>query len=356
MPSPTDAGTSGLVLVTGAPGWLGTRLVESLVRGLPDVAELAQPAPRAGVRCLVLPGADSSELDALGVTTVRGDLTDAVSVRRFVDGGGGATIFHCAGVIHPSRVREFDAVNAGGTERLLDAASAAGVRRFVHVSSNSPFGANPTPNDVFTEEAPYNPYMGYGRSKMQGEQAVWTASGAGRLETVIIRAPWFYGPGQPPRQTTFFTMIRTGKFPLVGSGRNRRSMAYVDNLCQGLLLAERRPHARGQAYWIADERPYSMTEILDTVERVMERDFGMRVAHRRLQLPSVASDVARVADRTLQAMGVYQQKLHVLSEMNLTIACSVDKARQQLGYRPTVALEEGMRRSLEWVLARGITV
>jgi nucleoside-diphosphate-sugar epimerase len=126
------------------------------------------------------------------------------------------------------------------------------VRRFVHVSSNSPIGVNASPSEVFDENAPYAPYMHYGRSKMLAEQAV---KAAGDLETVIIRPPWFYGPNQPARQTTFFTMIRTGKVPLVGSGENRRSMAYVDNICQGLLLCESVPAARGQTYWIADRRP-----------------------------------------------------------------------------------------------------
>ena len=357
MNIPLDASVSGVALVTGASGWLGTRLVESLVRGLPEVPALAEPLQRAGVRCLMPAGSDCTELAALpGVVCVPGDLTASATLRRFVEEARGATVFHCAGVIHPRRVAEFEAVNAAGTRQLLEAAADAGVRRFVHVSSNSPFGANPTREHRFTEDAEYHPYMGYGRSKMAGEQAVRQAGAGGRLETVIVRAPWFYGPGQPPRQTQFFTMIRKGAFPLVGDGGNLRSMAYVDNLCQGLLLSERADGARGEAFWIADERPYSMNEILETVENVMERDFGIPVTRKRLRLPSIASDIARVADRMLQAVGLYEQKIHVLSEMNLTIACSVDKARQQLGYRPTVSLEEGMRRSLAWVLARGITV
>jgi nucleoside-diphosphate-sugar epimerase len=133
-------------------------------------------------------------------------------------------------------------------------------------------------------------------------------------------------------------------------------MAYVDNLCRGLRLAAGTEHSRGDAFWIADARPYTMNEIVDTVERVMERDFNIPVAHKRMRLPGVVSDVARIADRALQATGLYDQKVHVLSEMNLTIACSIEKARQQLGYHPEVELEEGMRRSLEWVLARGMTV
>jgi len=357
MNTPLDSTASRVTLVTGAPGWLGTRLVESLVRGLPEVPALAQPLQRAEIRCLVRAGADTTELAALpGVVCVPGDLSSPDTLQRFVKGGHGATLFHCAGVIHPSRLSEFEVVNAAGTRHLLDAAAQAGVRRFIHVSSNSPFGANPDREHLFTEDAPYRPYMGYGRSKMEGEQAVWQASAAGRLETVIVRAPWFYGPGQPPRQTQFFTMIRKGGFPLVGDGGNRRSMAYVDNLCQGLLLCEGADAATGQAFWIADERPYSMNEIIETVENVMERDFGIAVTRKRLRLPSVASDLARMADGMLQSVGLYNQKVHVLSEMNLTIACSVEKAQQRLGYHPTVSLEEGMRRSLAWMLARGIAV
>jgi len=142
----------------------------------------------------------------------------------------------------------------------------------------------------------------------------------------------------------------------VGSGENRRSMAYVDNICQGLLLAERVAAARGQTYWIADRRPYTMNEIVDTVEGLLEREFGIAVAHERLRLPGVASAVAGVADRLLQAVGLYRQEIHVLSEMDKTIACSVARAERELGYDPRVELEEGMRRSIRWCLEQGMAI
>jgi nucleoside-diphosphate-sugar epimerase len=144
-------------------------------------------------------------------------------------------------------------------------------------------------------------------------------------------------------------MIRDGKAPIVGSGENLRSMAYTENLAQGLLLAASVPAASGQIYWIADERPYSMNEIVDTIERLLETEFGQKCAHKRMRLPGLASEVALAADTVLQRLGLYQQKIHVLSEMNKTIACSVEKAKRELGYRPTIALEEGMRRSLREV-------
>ena len=141
-------------------------------------------------------------------------------------------------------------------------------------------------------------------------------------------------------------MIRDGKVPLVGDGSNLRSMAYTGNLVQGLALAASSEKARGKIFWIADERPYSMNEIIDTIERLLEEEFHQPCAHRRIRLPGIASLVAEWCDAGLQLMGLYHQKIHVLSEMNKTIACDVSHAKNVMGYDPQISLEEGMRRSL----------
>jgi len=340
-----------MYLFTGAGGWLGSRLLEALAKGLPDLSVPFDSNRK--LRALVLPG----QAAALGkistrVEFVQGDIRNPVDCTRFCDGAKGAILFHTAGIIHPRRVREFYDINRDGTMNLLDAAIPAGVKRAVIMSSNSPCGCNPHPDHLFDELSPYRPYMNYGRSKMQMEIAV--KERADKIEAVLIRAPWFYGPNQPPRQTLFFQMIRDGKAPIVGSGNNLRSMAYVDNLCQGLLLAASVERAAGQTYWIADKRPYSMNEVIDTVERLLEKEFAQKCAHKRMRLPGLASEVAYVMDGALQALGLYHQKIHVLSEMNKTIACSVTRAEKELGYQPRIALEEGMRRSLKWCGENGI--
>lgn len=344
-----------LVLITGAGGWLGSRLVESLVHGLPDHAALREPRQDLRLRLLLLPGQDGAALrrhsDRIEIVT--GDIRRADDCAKFCADAKGATLFHTAGIIHPKRVSEFYAINRDGTANLLDAAINAGLKRAVIVSSNSPCGCNPHPDHLFDELSPFNPYMGYGRSKMEMELVV--RERATEIETVLIRAPWFYGPNQPPRQTLFFQMVRDGKAPIVGAGNNLRSMAYVDNLCQGLILAAITERANGQVYWIADRKPYSMNEIIDTIERLLETEFGYKCAHKRMRLPGITSEVAWLADKTLQALGLYHQKIHVLSEMNKTIACSVTRAEAELGYQPAVALEEGMRRSLKWCAGNGQT-
>ena len=348
-----------ITLVTGAPGWLGTRMVRVLIEGLPDVPSLAELNQSRRIRCLVQPGADRSILSSLSdrIEAHEGDLLDLSAVEAFCQGAEGGTIFHCAGQIHPKRwVKELYDVNVIGTRHLLDAAEKAGVRRVIIVSSNSPQGTNPHRDHLFDETSPYNPYMEYGRSKMLMEQVVHEFQARGKMETVIVRPTWFYGPDQPARQTQFFTMIKNGSAPIVGSGENRRSMSYIDNICQGMLLCERVPEANGRTYWIADRRPYTMNEIVDTIERLIEQEFGLTVAHKRLQLPNLASKVAWLCDWWLQKAGLYHQKIHVLSEMNKTIACSITRAETELGYDPKVDLEEGMRRSLRWCLGKGINI
>jgi nucleoside-diphosphate-sugar epimerase len=341
-----------LVVVTGGNGWLGRRVVEALTRGLEDTRSVSDGGNR--VRCLVPPGEDANFLLDLAVEIVRGDLRDQKALERLVDGAKGALLLHIAGVIHPKRISDFEEINTRGTVQLVDVARRSGVRRIVVMSSNSPIGCNPYPEHRFTEESPYNPYMGYGRSKWLMELALLEAIASGKApETVILRAPWFYGPGQPPRQTLFFTLIKEGRFPLLGTGSNRRSLGYVDNLAQGVILALAHPAAAGEIYWLADETPYSMREIVDAVRSVLRNDFGFAVKEKTLRVPSLVGDLATFADGLLQAAGVYQQKIHVLSEMNKNIACDIGKAQRQLGYTPRISLREGMRRSVAWCLDQG---
>ncbi len=190
----------------------------------------------------------------------------------------------------------------------------------VHVSSNSPFGVNPHPGDRFRNDEPYHPYMGYGRSKMLAELRLLDEVSRG-LDAVIVRPPWFYGPHQPARQTTFFTLVRTGRFPIVGDGTQRRSMVYVDNLVRGAVLAELSDRPAGSGWWIADERPYEMNEIVTTVKGAL-RDAGFDVADRQTRLPAIVGRFAERADALVQRTGRYITQLHVLGELGKTIACA----------------------------------
>ena len=170
-----------------------------------------------------------------------------------------------------------------------------------------------------------------------------------------MRPPWFYGPWQPLRQTTFFALVRTGRFPLLGDGSQRRSMVYVDNLVQGVALAERVVAAAGGAFWIADARPYPMTEIVSTVKQALRAE-GFEVSTRQLRLPARAGTGRGAHRLALQGRGIYQQRFHVLGELDKTIACDISHSEDVLGYAPKVELLEGMRRSIRWCVDNGIEI
>lgn len=144
-------------------------------------------------------------------------------------------------------------------------------------------------------------------------------------------------------------MIEKGNPIVFGDGLNFRSMSYVDNTSQAMLLAATRKEAAGQTYWIADSRPYTTLEIYSTVAELLEvKNFKPRF------LPGFSSEVFLRADKILQAAGKYQTEIHVAGEMNKDIACSIEKARKELGYNPRVELREGMKRSIEWCRRVGL--
>ena len=111
----------------------------------------------------------------------------------------------------------------------------------------------------------------------------------------------------------------------------------------------------GRAWWIADAQPYTVTEIVETVGRALEEE-GFTVKPNRVRLPAFAGRMAERADALAQRAGRYVQAVHVLGEMDKTIACDISVAREELGYDPQVALEEGMRRSIRWCIEEGLSL
>ncbi|MFG2002616.1 NAD-dependent epimerase/dehydratase family protein [Spirillospora sp. NPDC048911] len=339
-------------ILTGAGGWFGRAYLAALA-GSGDPEHARQGA----VRVLVPTASEAaSVLDVHPKAEIYiGDVADPGILEDLMRSAEGANVVHAAAVIHPAAVADFERVNVGGTRAVLAAAVIAGVRRVVHISAGSAFGVNPRRDETFRHDEPYRPYLGYGQSAMRAELSVKAAHGKGGVETTIVRPPWFYGEWQPVRQATFFTLCRTGRFPVMGKGGMRRSMVYIGNLVQGVIRAELHPDAAGNAYWVADERPYTLREIVETVRQVM-RDEGYPLSHRTLRVPEVVGSVAERADRLLQARGRYHQEIHVLGEMNKTIACDVSRTIAELGYRPDVDLAEGMRRSIRWCRSRGMAL
>jgi nucleoside-diphosphate-sugar epimerase len=344
------------IIITGVSGWLGSRFLYALMNGLPEYQVPSELKHRKisvltnMMNCRDL--SNKNETNQNPVKCIYGDLENKESLLPLFENAQGGIVVHIAGVIHPKNVQEFYRVNVDGTRHMLELSKQHNIKRFVYISSNSACGTNKERDDLFTESSPYNPYLNYGKSKMLAEQMV--LANAGDLEIVVLRPPWFYGPQQPARQSLFFTMIRTGRVPILGDGLNKRSMAYIDNICQALFLAMTLDQAKGQIYWIADNEPYTMLEVIRTIESLLEQDFKIHVAHKHIQMPDFIGNLAYCADQVIQNCGMYNQKIHVLSEFNKTIACDISKAKHELGYSPLISLEEGMRRSIQWLIDKQI--
>lgn len=337
------------ILLTGVPGWLGSRFLEVLIKGFNNEG----PINDWKIRCLVLDGVDTSSIDSLSkikqVEKVIGDVTKIETLKAAVKDID--IVFHMVGIIHPKRVKQFFEVNTAGTENMLKVSLEAGVKRFIYISSNSVGGTNDFRHKLMTEKDVLSPYMNYGLSKYYAECIVRNFQETGKIETVILRPCWFYGPNQPSRQTKFFKMIKKGNPIIFGNGLNLRSMSYVDNVSQAMLLATENEKANGQTYWVADARPYQTYEIYKAIAGLLEvKNFKPRY------LPNFLSEVCLMADKMLQSVGKYITEIHVAGEMNKDIACSIEKARKELGYKPKIELEEGMRRSIEWCKKNGMSI
>ena len=321
-------------LVTGAPGWLGTRLVEVLREKNYDV------------HCLVLKGMDTSSLEKLPLKLFEGNITDKSSLlnaTKNID-----TIVHCAGIIHPKKIKDFFSINTRGTKNLLEAAVSNNVKKFIYVSSNSAQGTNINRETLMTEYMPCNPYMFYGQSKFLAEQIVNEFYLKHNIDTVIIRPCWYYGPRQPERQTKLMNMIKSGHPMIFGDGKNLRSMSYIDNVIDGILLAISKENAIGKTYWIADERPYTTLEIYEAIAEALGVNLKPRF------VPGIISSTLKRLDAFLQRMNIYSMNIHVGGEMIQNIACSIERAKKELGYKPKIGLKEGMHKSVEWAKENGL--
>ena len=314
------------VLVTGASGWLGDRLVSRLL-----------DEGRA-VRCLTEPGGRPAT-EGRDAEVVTADLRDRAAIGSAVEGVD--AVIHSAAVIHPRRAREFHAVNVMGTRHLVDAAVRAGVCRFVQVSSNAAAGWQRRREALMTEDDVPRPVGGYGRSKLEAERLVMEAHESGRLEAAVIRPCRFYGPGYPPRIARVLEMVASGKVPIFGDGLALRSMSFVDDVVDVLVQCLAEPAATGQVFWIADERPYTTVGAFEAMAT------AAGVPLRTRTLPEAISRACERLDLAYERLGGYSMALHLAGESRHDVGCSIDKARTLLDFAPTNDLVGGFREAAQ---------
>ena len=335
------------VFITGGNGWLGKTLINTLINGDELVIEnLEVDNPK--IISLDLQSVNNEKsFNNNKIEFIKGDIRSKKDCDLFFNNSSNKSVlFHCAGVIHPKKVSDFFEVNLIGTKNIIEKAISNKIDKIVVISSNSPIGCNKSNDNLFDEHSPYNPYMNYGKSKKLMETFLLDKISEG-IDITIIRPPWFYGENMPERQITFYRMVKDGKFPIIGDGNNLRSKANVKNIVQSMILSSLIKKSKGQIYWIADEKPYTMNEIIFTVSDVLENEYGFNCKINSLKLPFFVGEIFQLLDFLIQKTGLYNQKVHVLSELNKNIACSIEKAKKELGYSPKVDLYKGIKIALD---------
>jgi nucleoside-diphosphate-sugar epimerase len=326
------------VLVTGASGFLGGRLVEMLLDAGTPVTVLARSGSkvpeRPGVRVL------RADLDAPGVSAEPIERTPEL-VAALADI---THIFHCAGCSTDwARLAAYQQANITLTAAMLRLAQqhAPRLERFVHVSSTDVYGY---PKQAGDERMPLRDVgLPYNRTKLLGDQLVQRAIKAREVKATIVRPASIYGPGGKAFVTDIVALLRQRLMLLVDGGRARGGFVYVDDVCRAMLLAAVSERALGQTY------------ILSSVDGTSWRTYTRALAE-MLQLPApwlslpfpAAMALARVSQVPHQ-LGLPGRPLltrHAVYLLARDQQYGSAQAREELGWMPVTPLEDGIARSV----------
>ncbi len=322
-------------MVTGGSGFVGGNFVSELLnRGLKVRSFDRVPSP--------LP--DNPLLE-----TLQGDITDPQSVAAAVDGID--TVFHTASLIEgvgetvtpEMRRRSFD-VNVGGTEKLVQAAQKAGVKRFIYTSSNSVVMSG-KPISGGDETMPYSTRKDdlYTETKAAAEKFVLAQNGVAGMLTCAIRPSGIWGPGDQTMFRKVFEPVVAGGVPaLIGSKNAKLDNSYVKNLVHGHILAAEHlvegGTAPGQAYFINDDDPVNMFEFARPIIEACGEPWPTR------RIPGAPVRMVMVAWTKLKSKIPLLPKapLDPVSVERITLDnyFSVNKARRDLGYEPLFTTEQ----------------
>ncbi len=315
-------------LVTGATGFLGARLAETLCR------------QGCRVRAMARRTSDLARLAGLGVEVVQGELEDEGSVARAC--AGQHLVFHCAARVTDWAPRaELARVNVDGTRAVIAACQAAGVARLVHTSSLTVLGL-PRDRRRVDETTPLAtpPVDPYTDSKIEGERLVRAAHGAGGLETTVVRPGVIWGPGDPTVLPRIAALLERGRMVRIGGGGNVVATTHVANLAEGMVLAARAGAAGGQVYHVLDGEQLTAGEVVDALAAAL----GARPP--RLSLPFAAVYGLALASEAVARLGRRATPPALTRYGVRLVACDcrydTDKARRELGYRPGVTFAAGV--------------
>lgn len=309
-------------LVTGANGFVGQYLCAELLR--------QGQAVRAAVRS-ASPPIENIEVEVVG--PIDGEINWGKALRD-VD-----VVIHLAARVHVMNetaadpLAEFLRVNMQGTANLVYQAAVAGVRRLVYVSTIKVNGEQTTETQPFSESDPPNPQDDYAVSKLRTEQVLLErVAKEANFEVVIVRPPLVYGPGVKGNFIRLLTAVDKG-IPLpLASVRNKRSLIYLGNLVDALILCATHPDAVGKTYLVRDGEDVSVSELV----RQMATSLG-----RPARLFPLSVGVLRGMARLLG-------KSESVERLVGSLRVNDDLIRRELGWKPRFTLQQGLQATARW--------
>ena len=308
-------------LITGASGFVGQPLCAEMLRLGWQVSAALRTSHQfpAGIKPVIVGPIDG-----------RTDWAEALV--------GVDVVIHLAARVHVMKdaaadpLAEFLGANTTGTERLTRCAAASGVKRLVYVSSIKVNGEATYGGNKFTETDAPAPQDPYGISKWQAEQALHRIADEAGLEVVIVRPPLVYGPGVKGNFLQMLGIVAKG-IPLpFASVHNRRSLIYVGNLIDVLIVCATHPAAAGQTYLVCDGEDVSTPDLLRQLAILM--DIPSRLFPCPPMLLKIASHLA----------GKSQQ----LERLLCSLQVDGDKIRRDLNWVPPYSLPQGLQATAEW--------
>jgi nucleoside-diphosphate-sugar epimerase len=313
-------GVVNAVLVTGATGFLGSAVVEELVRrGVRVRTTGRREAPPGG-----LPDYRKA------------DLRNPGEVARLMDGVD--SVIHAAGLAHRhGGDGEFEEHNALATEHLTRAAASA--KAFVLVSSVAVYGTSG--RGARSEDQPCAPSNAYGRSKREAERRALAAAAPDQRVT-ILRMATIYGERDPGNCGRLMRSIDEGRFRWIGDGRNLKSLVYRADAARACVQALERTGPSGEAYNISGH-PVTMRTVVDTYARALGRTPPSGAIPAWLALGAAGIAAGLFLNRGFPARAWQSIRTWLRED-----AVSAGKAARDLGFQATTSLEEGVRRQVEW--------
>lgn len=313
-------------LVTGATGAVGPALVALLLE--------------RGYRVRVLLRGENGRFSPT-VETVLGDITDPAAVHRAV--AGCQIIFHLAAKLHlnPTEANaveaEYERVNVAGTQNVVDAAAAANVERLVFFSTINVYGTT-TPPQIFDENSVPNPQTIYAHTKLTAENlALSLCSPTGQPKTVILRLASVYGANMKGNYVQMLRWVKKRLFIPIGSGRNRRTLIFDQDLARAALLAAEQPQAAGQIYNVADGHIHTFQEIVDAIYAALNQTKPFFT----LPLWPLHPGLSLLAKITTLLRLRLPLNPFILDKLTEDMAVCSQKIQQDLGFTPRYVLQEG---------------